>query len=71
MAAGLPVTVSGMSIDRQCSSGMIAVATAAKQIMVDGMDIVIGGGLESNSLVQNKDRNLSNIIGKNLLNNDN
>lgn len=54
LRAGLPVTVSGMTIDRQCSSGMMAIATAAKQIMYDGMDIAIGGGLESISLVQNE-----------------
>jgi acetyl-CoA C-acetyltransferase len=46
LSAGLPVTVSGMTIDRQCSSGMMAIATAAKQILCDGMQIVVGGGLE-------------------------
>ena len=39
LRAGLPVTVSGMSLDRQCSSGLMAVATAAKQVMVDGQDV--------------------------------
>ncbi len=53
LAAGLPVTVAGMSIDRQCSSGMMAIAIAAKQILDDGMEVVVGGGLESISLVQN------------------
>ena len=53
LAAGLPVTVSGMTLDRQCSSGMMAIATAAKQIISDGMDVVVGGGLDSISLVQN------------------
>jgi len=57
VAGGLPNTVSGMSIDRQCSSGMMAIATAAKQIITDQMPIVIGGGLESISLVQNEHRN--------------
>ena len=57
LAGGLPTTVSGMSIDRQCSSGMMAIATAAKQIQSDGMDIVIGGGVESISLVQNEHMN--------------
>jgi len=52
MAAGLPVTVSGMTIDRQCASGLMAVATAAKQIICDGMDIAIGGGLDNISIVQ-------------------
>ena len=51
--AGLPVSVAGMSLDRQCASGMMAIATAAKQVIHDGMDIVIGGGVESISLVQN------------------
>ena len=54
LRAGLPVTVSGMTIDRQCSSGLMAVATAAKQVMHDGMDCVVGGGLDSISLVQNE-----------------
>ncbi len=57
VAAGLPNTVSGMSIDRQCSSGMMAIATAAKQIICDNMPIVVGAGLESISLVQNEHRN--------------
>ncbi len=52
--AGLPVTIAGMSLDRQCASGMMAIATAAKQVVHDGMDIVIGGGVESISLVQNQ-----------------
>ncbi|MEJ2031377.1 MAG: acetyl-CoA C-acyltransferase, partial [Maritimibacter sp.] len=52
--AGLPVTVAGMSMDRQCASGMMAIATAAKQVIHDGMDIVVGGGVESISLVQNQ-----------------
>ena len=53
LRAGLPDTVSGMSVDRQCASGLMAIATAAKQIMHDGMTIAVGGGLESISLVQN------------------
>ena len=57
-AAGLPETVSGMSIDRMCSSGMMAIATAAKQIMDDGMEIAVGGGVESISLVQNQHKNV-------------
>lgn len=52
LRAGLPVAVSGMSINRQCASGLSAIATAAKQIVSDGMDICIGGGVESISLVQ-------------------
>ena len=57
IAAGLPSSVAGMSIDRQCASGMMAIATAAKQIVHDGMPIVVGGGVESISLVQNEHRN--------------
>jgi len=57
--AGLPDTVPGMTIDRQCSSGMMAIGTAAKQIIDDGMQVAIGGGLESISLVQNDKLNLS------------
>ena len=52
LRAGLPTTVSGMSLDRQCASGLMAIATAAKQIITDQMDITIGGGVESISLVQ-------------------
>jgi acetyl-CoA C-acetyltransferase len=55
--AGLPASVAGMTIDRQCSSGLMAIATAAKEIVYDGMTIAVGGGLESISLVQNDKRN--------------
>ncbi len=55
LRAGLPVTVAGMSIDRQCASGLMAIATAAKQVIVDRMDVVVAGGVESISLVQTKD----------------
>ncbi len=58
IAAGLPTSVAGMSIDRQCSSGLMAVATAAKQIMLDGAPIVVAGGMESISLVQNEHMNM-------------
>jgi len=47
LAAGLPVTVAGQTVDRQCASGLMAIAAAAKQIMADGMDIVLGGGQEN------------------------
>jgi acetyl-CoA C-acetyltransferase len=57
LAAGLPVTTAGMTVDRQCSSGLMAIATAAKQVIHDGMPIVVAGGLESISLVQNDHRN--------------
>ncbi|MBA3879604.1 MAG: acetyl-CoA C-acyltransferase [Sphingobium sp.] len=52
LRAGLPISVSGQSIDRQCASGLMAIATAAKQIVVDNMDVTIGGGVESISMVQ-------------------
>jgi acetyl-CoA C-acetyltransferase len=52
LRAGFPVTVPGMTIDRQCSSGLMTIATAAKQVIVDRMDIVVAGGVESISLVQ-------------------
>ena len=52
LMAGLPTSVAGMSIDRQCASGLMAIATAAKQIVVDGMDVCVGGGVESISMVQ-------------------
>lgn len=58
LRAGLPTSVSGMSIDRQCASGLMAIATGAKQIVVDGMDIVVAGGVESISLVQNSHMNM-------------
>jgi len=52
LRAGLPTSVAGMSIDRQCASGLMAIATAAKQVIVDRMDIVVAGGVESISMVQ-------------------
>ena len=55
LRAGLPVAVAGMTIDRQCASGLMAIATAAKQIIVDRMDLVVAGGVESISMVQTKD----------------
>ncbi len=58
MRAGLPVSVAGMSLDRQCASGLMGIATAAKQIIADGMTVTVGGGLESISLTQNDKMNL-------------
>ncbi len=52
LRAGLPVTTAGMTVDRQCSSGLMAIATAAKQVIVDRMDVIVAGGVESISLVQ-------------------
>ena len=67
LRAGLPVTVSGMTIDRQCSSGLMAVATAAKQVINDGMDCVVGGGLDSISLVQNEHMNGHRLVDNELV----
>ena len=57
LRAGLPVTVAGMSIDRQCASGLMAIATAAKQVIFDGQEVAVGGGVDSISLVQNEHMN--------------
>lgn len=58
LRAGLPVSVAGMSVDRQCASGLMAVATAAKQIVHDGMSVCVAGGVESISLVQGAHMNM-------------
>lgn len=55
LRAGFPVEVAGMTLDRQCASGLMAIATAAKQVIVDRMDIVVAGGVESISGVQTKE----------------
>jgi acetyl-CoA acetyltransferase family protein len=47
LRAGLAVTTGGSTVDRQCASGLMAISIAAKQIMVDGMDVVIGAGAEN------------------------
>lgn len=52
LAAGLPYSVAAQPMDRQCASGLMAVATAAKQVIVDGMDVVLAGGQENISAVQ-------------------
>jgi len=57
LRAGLPVTVGGITVDRQCSSGMMAIATAARTVMLEGVDIMVAGGQESISLVQNEHAN--------------
>ena len=58
LRAGLPVTVAGMSIDRQCASGLMAIATAAKQVIVDRMPVCVAGGVESISMVQTPEMRL-------------
>ncbi|MGI9295486.1 MAG: acetyl-CoA C-acyltransferase [Pseudomonadales bacterium] len=57
VAGGLPETTAGMSMDRQCSSGLMSIATAAKSIMCDEYDIAVAGGVESISLTQTKHKN--------------
>lgn len=69
LRAGLPVTVPAMTVDRQCASGLMAIATAAKEIVSDGMSITIGGGLESISLTQNDKMNLYRGVDPWLMNN--
>ena len=57
LRAGLPVTVGGTTIDRQCASGLQAMALAARSVLFDGVEIAVGGGGESISLVQNEHAN--------------
>ncbi|MCM3007146.1 beta-ketoacyl synthase N-terminal-like domain-containing protein, partial [Priestia koreensis] len=54
LAAGLPASVAAQTLDRQCASGLMAIATAAKQIMCDGMEVVVAGGQENISAVQTR-----------------
>ena len=67
LAAGLPSTVAGMTIDRQCASGLMGIATAAKQVVFDQQKVAVGGGLESISLVQNQHMNLYRMKDEALL----
>lgn len=62
LAGDLPVSVSGMTLDRQCSSGMYAIATAAKHIITDNVPVMVAGGLDSISLVQNKSMNTHRMV---------
>lgn len=64
ITAGLPNSVSGMQIDRMCSSGMIAIGLAAKGVMAGEMDVAVGGGLESITLTQNKHKNTFMAVSK-------
>lgn len=59
LRSGFPISTPGMTLDRQCSSGLMAIATAAKQVIVDNMDIVVAGGQDSISLVQTKEMRIS------------
>src|ERR1700726_1845335 len=65
--AGLPVTVAGTTIDRQCASGLQAIAVAARSVMLDGVEIAIGGGIESISLVQNEHMNRFHAVDEELM----
>ena len=67
LAAGLPSSVPGMTIDRQCASGLMGIATAAKQVVFDQQKMAVGGGLESISLVQNQHMNLYRMKDEALL----
>ncbi|MBT8150094.1 MAG: acetyl-CoA C-acyltransferase [Gammaproteobacteria bacterium] len=67
VAGGLPDTTSGMTMDRQCSSGLMTIATAAKSIMCNEYDVAVAGGLESISLVQNKHKNSYRNVSKAVL----
>src|SRR5690606_3416814 len=57
VAGGLPDTTAGMAIERQCSSGLMSIATAAKSIICNEYDVAVAGGVESISLTQNKHKN--------------
>ena len=59
LRAGLPITTSGMTMDRQCSSGLMTIATAAKTIIVDNVDVMAAGGQESISMVQTPEMRVS------------
>lgn len=67
IASGLPASVSGATIDRQCSSGLMSIATGAKQIAMDGAPMLVAGGCESISLVQNEHMNMHRLADPNAL----
>ena len=67
--AGLPVSTAGVTVNRFCSSGMQTIAMAAQRVIVDNVPVVIGGGLESISLVQNDHANKHHIHEDWILNN--
>lgn len=64
LAAGLPETVPGMTVDRMCSSGLMAIAMADRELREDGLDVVVAGGVESISLVQNKHKNTHRAVSQ-------
>src|SRR5258708_5309958 len=65
--AGLPVTVAGTTIDRQCASGLQSIAVAARSVMLDGVEIAVAGGVESISLVQNDHMNKFHAVDDELM----
>jgi acetyl-CoA C-acetyltransferase len=65
--AGIPVTAAGTTIDRQCASGLQAIALAARSVVFDGVEVAIGGGGESISLVQNDKMNMFHAVDPELL----
>ncbi|WP_373090656.1 acetyl-CoA C-acyltransferase [Zhongshania sp.] len=67
VVGGLPDSVPGMAIERQCSSGLMSIAWAAKSIMCNEMDIAVAGGLESISLVQTKHKNSHRNVSQTVL----
>ena len=67
IAAGLPVSVAGMGVDRQCSSSLMTISMAAKSIIVDGVQTAVAGGVESISLVQNANMNRHRLGDPNVL----
>ena len=67
LSGDLPVTTAGMTLDRQCSSGMMAIATASKSIMAGEHEVMVAGGIESISLVQNEHANTYRMIDEKLV----
>lgn len=67
LAAGFPVSVSGMTVDRQCSSGMYAISMAANLIKNEGLSIAVGAGLDQVSLIQNERMNLHRLVDQNVV----
>ena len=67
LRAGLPATTGGTTIDRQCASGLQAIALAARSVIFDGVEIAVGGGGESISLVQNDKMNMFHAVDPELL----
>src|SRR5256885_15733675 len=67
LRAGIPVTTAGTTIDRQCASGLQAIALAARSVLFDGVEIAVGGGGESISLVQNDHANTFHAVDPELV----